>query len=103
MNEINKLTGRNYKLFDYYGAPDAENIVIAMGSVCDTIKDTVDYLNSQGKKVGAINVHLYRPFSASHFLAAVPKTVKKIAVLDRTRRPGAVRRAFISGRMYRLL
>jgi len=90
MNEINKLTGRNYKLFDYYGAPDAENIVIAMGSVCDTIKDTVDYLNSQGKKVGAINVHLYRPFSASHFLAAVPKTVKKIAVLDRTKEPGGM-------------
>jgi len=90
MGEINKLTGRNYQLFDYYGAPDAEHIVVAMGSVSDTIKDTVDYLNKNGKKVGAINVHLYRPFSFSHFLAAVPKTVKKIAVLDRTKEPGGL-------------
>ncbi len=90
MGEINKLTGRNYQLFDYYGAPDAENIIIAMGSVSDTIKDTVDYLMKQGKKIGAINVHLYRPFSFDHFLAAVPKTVKKIAVLDRTKEPGGL-------------
>lgn len=90
MGEINKLTGRNYQLFDYYGAPDAEHIIIAMGSVSDTIKDTVDYLNRNGKKVGAINVHLYRPFSFSHFLSAVPKTVKKIAVLDRTKEPGGL-------------
>ena len=90
MGEINKLTGRNYQLFDYYGVPDAEHIVVAMGSVSDTIKDTVDYLNKNGKKVGAINVHLYRPFSFSHFLAAVPKTVKKICVLDRTKEPGGL-------------
>ena len=90
MKEINKLTGRNYGLFDYYGAEDAEEIVIAMCSVCETIKETVDYLNAKGRKVGMINVHLYRPFSIEHFLKAVPKTVKKIAVLDRTKEPGGV-------------
>jgi len=90
MNEINKLTGRNYKLFDYYGAQDAEHIVIAMCSVTETIKETVDYLNSKGKKVGMINVHLYRPFSIEHFLKAIPNSVKKIAVLDRTKEPGSL-------------
>ena len=90
MGEINKLTGRNYGLFDYYGAEDAEQVIIAMGSVCDTIKDTCDYLNKQGRKVGLINVHLYRPFSIEHFLAKMPKTVKKIAVLDMTKEPGSV-------------
>ena len=90
MNEINKLTGRNYKLFEYYGAGDAEHIIISMCSVSETVKETVDYLNAKGKKVGMINVHLYRPFSAEHFLAAVPKTVKKIAVLDRTKEPGSM-------------
>ncbi len=90
MEEINKLTGRNYKLFEYYGAEDAEHIIIAMCSITDVIKETVDYLCAQGKKVGLINVHLYRPFSAKHFLSAIPKTTKKIAVLDRTKEPGSI-------------
>ena len=89
MEEINKLTGRNYQLFNYYGAQDAENIIIAMGSVCDTIEETIDYLNANGGKVGMLNVHLYRPFSTKHLLNAIPKTVKKIAVLDRTKEPGS--------------
>lgn len=89
MNEINKLTGRKYGLFDYYGAEDAENIIIAMGSITEAIRETVDHLAEQGKKVGLLSVHLYRPFSAKHFLAAVPKSVKRIAVLDRTKEPGA--------------
>ncbi len=90
MGEINKLTGRNYKLFNYYGAPDAENIIIAMGSVSGTVEETVDYLLARGEKVGYVQVHLYRPFSAKHLLAAIPQTVKRIAVLDRTKEPGAV-------------
>jgi pyruvate-ferredoxin/flavodoxin oxidoreductase len=90
MGEIGKLTGRNYGLFDYYGAPDADRVIIAMGSVCDTIEETIDYLTKKGEKVGVVKVHLYRPFSAKHFLAAVPKTAKKIAVLDRTKEPGAL-------------
>ncbi|HBN84158.1 MAG TPA: pyruvate:ferredoxin (flavodoxin) oxidoreductase, partial [Clostridiales bacterium] len=89
MQEINKITGRNYKPFDYYGAPDAEYVIVAMGSVCDTIDETVDYLNSQGEKTGAIHVHLYRPFHAPFFFDVLPETVKKIAVLDRTKEPGA--------------
>ncbi|MDW8802351.1 pyruvate:ferredoxin (flavodoxin) oxidoreductase [Clostridium sp. A1-XYC3] len=89
MNEINKLTGRNYKLFNYYGAPDAERIVIAMGSVCGPIEETIDYLNAKGEKVGLVQVHLYRPFSVEHFLKAVPATAKRIAILDRTKEPGA--------------
>lgn len=90
MNKINKLTGRNYSLFNYYGAPDAERIIIAMGSVCGPIEETIDYLNSKGEKVGLVQVHLYRPFSVTHFLKVVPETVKAIAVLDRTKEPGAV-------------
>ena len=90
MEEINKLTGRNYHLFDYYGAENAESIIIVMGSIADTSKEAIDYLLAQGKKVGMINVHLYRPFSAEHFLAAVPATCKRIAVLDRTKEPGAM-------------
>ncbi|WP_238902825.1 MULTISPECIES: pyruvate:ferredoxin (flavodoxin) oxidoreductase [unclassified Clostridium] len=90
MNEINKITGRNYRLFNYYGAPDAERIIIAMGSVCGPIEETIDYLNSKGEKVGLVQVHLYRPFSVTHFLKVVPETVKAIAVLDRTKEPGAV-------------
>jgi len=89
MNGINKLTGRNYRLFEYYGAEDATDIVVAMGSVADTIKETVDYMTAAGKKVGFINVHLYRPFSTKHFLDAIPKTADKIAVLDRTKEPGS--------------
>jgi len=90
MNEINRLTGRDYQLFEYYGAEDATDLVIAMGSVADTIKETVDYLAGKGKKVGMMNVHLYRPFSMEHFLNAIPKTVNKIAVLDRTKEPGSL-------------
>jgi pyruvate-ferredoxin/flavodoxin oxidoreductase len=89
MQEITRLTGREYHPFVYYGAPDAENIVIAMGSVTETIKETIDYLVSKGEKVGLITVHLYRPFSEKYFLNVLPKTVKRIAVLDRTKEPGA--------------
>ncbi len=89
MDEISKLTGRKYRPFDYYGAPDAENIIIAMGSVTDTIREVIDYKMSQGEKVGLIAVHLYRPFSAKYFMEAVPASVKRITVLDRTKEPGA--------------
>mgnify|MGYP001385367882 FL=1 len=90
MNEINKITGRNYKLFNYYGHPEAERIIVAMGSVTEAIEETVDYLVEQGEKVGVIKVRLYRPFSAKHFFDVLPKTVKKIAVLDRTKEKGSV-------------
>ena len=89
MQELKKITGREYHPFTYYGASDAENIIIAMGSVTETIKETVDYLTTQGKKVGLLTVHLYRPFSAKYFFNVLPKSVKKIAVLDRTKEPGA--------------
>ena len=89
MNEISKITGRPHGLFDYYGAPDAERVIIAMGSVTEAIRETIDYLTAKGEKVGLVAVHLYRPFSAKHFLAAVPATAKRIAVLDRTKEPGA--------------
>lgn len=89
MKKIREITGREYHLFDYYGARDAEYVIVAMGSVCDTIDETVDYLIEKGEKVGSLRVHLYRPFSEKHFLDAIPKTVKRIAVLDRTKEPGA--------------
>ncbi|MFH1936745.1 MAG: pyruvate:ferredoxin (flavodoxin) oxidoreductase [Bacteroidota bacterium] len=89
MQEISKLTGRAYHPFVYYGAPDAEHIVIAMGSVTETIRETVDWLNEQGEKVGLITVHLYRPFSAKYFFDVFPESVKRIAVLDRAKEPGA--------------
>ena len=89
MAEISKITGRNYAPFVYYGDPEAEEIIVAMGSVTETIKETIDYLLKQGKKVGLVTVHLYRPFSEKYFFAAVPKTVKKVCVLDRTKEPGA--------------
>lgn len=89
MKEISKITGRQYKPFVYYGAEDAENVIVAMGSVCETIEEVVDYLNERGEKVGAIKVHLYRPFSQSHFLDVIPAGVKKVAVLDRTKEPGS--------------
>lgn len=89
MQEINKLTGRNYHLFNYHGAKDADRVIIAMGSVCQTAEEVAAYLNARGEKVGVINVHLYRPFSIKHLLQALPKTVQKIAVLDRTKEPGA--------------
>lgn len=90
MQEINKLTGRDYHLYNYYGAPDAERVIILMGSGAETAKETIDYLIAKGEKVGLINVHLYRPFAADYFLKALPETVKKIAVLDRTKEPGAM-------------
>ena len=90
MGEISELTGREYRPFDYYGDPEAENIIIAMGSVTETIKETIDYLTAQGKKVGVMIVRLYRPFSAKYFMKALPKSVKRIAVLDRTKEPGAL-------------
>ena len=89
MNKISEITGRKYGLFNYYGAPDAERVIIAMGSVTQAAQEAIDYLVEQGEKVGLVSVHLYRPFSAKHFLAAVPKTAKRIAVLDRTKEPGA--------------
>jgi len=89
MDQISELTGRKYRPFSYYGAPDAENIIIAMGSATETIRETIDYLSAQGKKVGMISVHLFRPFSAKHFVEALPESVKRIAVLDRAKEPGA--------------
>jgi len=89
MKEISKLTGREYKPFTYYGADDAENIVIAMGSITETLKEVVDHLNAKGEKVGLLSVHLYRPFSAKYFMDVLPKSVKRISVLDRTKEPGA--------------
>jgi pyruvate-ferredoxin/flavodoxin oxidoreductase len=89
LGEISKITGREYHLFSYYGAEDAENIIILMGSASEAAREAIDYLVKQGKKVGMVSVHLYRPFSVKHLLAAVPKTTKRIAVLDRTKEPGA--------------
>ena len=89
MAEISKITGRDYKPFVYYGAADAEHIIVAMGSVTETIKETVDYLTAQGKKVGLVAVHLYRPFSVKYLMAVLPASVKRICVLDRTKEPGA--------------
>lgn len=90
MAEISKLTGRDYKLFNYYGAPDAERVIVLMGSAAETAKEAIDYLLAKGEKVGLLNVHLYRPFAADRFLATLPKSVKKLAVLDRTKEPGAM-------------
>ncbi len=90
MQEITKITGREYKPFNYYGAPDATKVIVAMGSVCEAIEETVDYMNARGEKVGVIKVHLYRPFSAKYFFDVLPKTVEKIAVLDRTKEPGSL-------------
>ena len=89
LGKISEITGREYHLFSYYGAEDAENIIILMGSATEAAREAIDYQMKQGKKVGMISVHLYRPFSVKHLLAAVPKTVKRIAVLDRTKEPGA--------------
>ncbi len=90
MGEISELTGRQYRPFEYYGDPNAENIIVAMGSVTETIKETIDFLAKRGKRYGLITVHLYRPFSAKYLLKVLPKSVKKIAVLDRTKEPGAL-------------
>ncbi|HUV01080.1 MAG TPA: pyruvate:ferredoxin (flavodoxin) oxidoreductase [Bacteroidales bacterium] len=89
MADINKLTGREYKPFTYYGAPDAENIIVAMGSITDTTKEVIDYMTAKGEKAGLISVHLYRPFSSKYFFDVFPESVKKITVLDRTKEPGA--------------
>ncbi len=89
-NKVEEFTGRKYGLFDYYGASDAEYVIVAMGSVTQTIEQTIDYYNAQGEKYGLVKVHLYRPFSIDHYLQCLPKTVKKIAVLDRTKEPGAI-------------
>ncbi|MBR0527131.1 MAG: pyruvate:ferredoxin (flavodoxin) oxidoreductase [Prevotella sp.] len=89
MQKVSEITGREYHLFDYYGAEDAERIIILMGSATEAAREAIDYLVAQGEKVGMVAVHLYRPFSVKHLLAAVPKTVKRIAVLDRTKEPGA--------------
>ena len=90
MHEINKITGRNYQLFNYYGAEDAEEVIVVMCSASEALKETVDYLNSHGRKVGMVQIHLYRPFSVKHFAAAIPATCKKIAVLDRSKEVGSV-------------
>ncbi|HRW93770.1 MAG TPA: pyruvate:ferredoxin (flavodoxin) oxidoreductase, partial [Thermotogota bacterium] len=89
MRKVSQLTGREYHLFDYVGAPDADRVIIAMGSGVDAIEETVNYLNARGEKVGVLKVHLYRPFSVEHFLAAIPSSAKRIAVLDRTKEPGS--------------
>lgn len=90
MKQMSQLTGRDYKPFNYYGDPEAENVIVAMGSVTETIEEVVDYLRARGEKVGVLKVHLYRPFSSKYFFNEMPKTVKKIAVLDRTKEPGAI-------------
>ena len=89
MGKVNEKLGTNYQLFNYYGAPDADRVIIAMGSICDVTEEVIDYLNAHGEKVGLVKVRLYRPFRADKLLAAIPATAKKIAVLDRTKEPGA--------------
>ena len=90
MNQVNEKLGTNYHLFDYYGAPDADRVVVCMGSFCDVLEEVIDYLNAHGEKVGLVKVRLYRPWSIKHFIAALPKTVKSIAVMDRTKEPGSI-------------
>ncbi|MBQ9975661.1 MAG: pyruvate:ferredoxin (flavodoxin) oxidoreductase, partial [Clostridia bacterium] len=90
MDKVNKKIGTNYQLFNYYGAPDADRVIIAMGSICDVAEEVVDYMNANGDKVGLIKVRLYRPFRADKLIAAIPATCKKLAVLDRTKEPGAL-------------
>ena len=90
MNQVNEKLGTNYHLFDYYGAPDADRVVVCMGSFCDTLEEVIDYLNAHGEKVGLVKVRLYHPWSIEHFIAALPETVKKIAVLDRTKEAGSI-------------
>lgn len=90
MNQINRLTGKNYQLYEYYGDDDAENIIITLGSVCGTIREVIDHLQRKGEKAGLLEIHLYRPFAVEKFLSKIPPTVKKITVLNRTKEPGAV-------------
>ena len=89
MDKVNEKIGTNYKLFNYYGAEDAEHVIIAMGSACETIEETIDYLMAAGRKVGLVTVRLYRPFCAQALIDAIPDSVKQISVLDRTKEPGA--------------
>ncbi|WP_419499194.1 pyruvate:ferredoxin (flavodoxin) oxidoreductase, partial [Adlercreutzia equolifaciens] len=90
MEKVNAKLGTNYQLFNYYGAPDADRVIVAMGSICDVAEEVIDYLNANGEKVGLVKVRLYRPFVTEKFVAALPETVKKIAVLDRTKEPGSI-------------
>jgi pyruvate-ferredoxin/flavodoxin oxidoreductase len=91
MEQVAAKTGRSYKLFDYAGHPEAEDIIVAMGSSCETIQETIEWLNAnRGMKLGLVKVHVYRPFNVENFLAAIPKSVKRIAVLDRTKEPGSI-------------
>ena len=97
MDKVNEKIGTDYKLFNYYGAADAEHVIIAMGSVNETIEETIDYLAAGGAKVGVVKVRLYRPFCAEALVAAIPDTVKQISVLDRTKEPGSLGEPLISG------
>ena len=97
MDKVNEKIGTDYKLFNYYGAEDAEHVIVAMGSVCDTIEETIDYLMKAGEKVGVVKVRLYRPFCAQALIDAIPDTVKKISVLDRTKEPGAMGETAVPG------
>ena len=100
--KVNEKLGTDYKLFNYYGAPDADRVIVAMGSVCDVAEEVIDYMNAAGEKVGLIKVRLYRPFVADKLAECYPPTTcKKIAVLDRTKEPGCSRRASLPRRCYR--
>ena len=90
MDKVNAKLGTDYKLFNYYGAPDADRVIVAMGSICDVAEEVIDYLNAHGEKVGLIKVRLYRPFVTEKFIEALPKTCTKLAVLDRTKEPGSI-------------
>lgn len=90
MNDVAALTGRKHQLFEYYGAPDAQQVVVSMGSSCCVLQEAVDYLNAQGEKVGLLKVHLFRPWSVNHFLVALPGSANRLAVLDRTKEGGSV-------------
>ena len=103
MDKVNEKIGTDYKLFNYYGAPDAENIIIAMGSLCDVAEEVIDYLTAKGEKVGLVKVRLYRPFRADKLVEAIPETAKKIAVLDRTKEPGALGEPLYSSTLSPLL
>ena len=96
MKKVNEKLGTNYDLFNYYGAPDAERVIVAMGSICDVAEEVIDYLNAKGEKVGLVKVRLYRPCVTEKCVECLPETVKKIAVLDRTKEPGG--RAFVPRR-----
>ena len=90
MDKVNAKLGTDYKLFNYYGAPDAERVIVAMGSICDVAEEVIDYMNAHGEKVGLVKVRLFRPFSIKHFVDVLPETVQKIAVMDRTKEPGSI-------------